>query len=230
MTDTPFITLDDFDRAMKHTGASGHIAVAVSGGADSLALTLLLKDWGDRHGAKITALTVDHGLRAEATREAERVHEMLTPRGISHYTLTLEAPITGDTRIQETARQRRYDTLCDYCDRHGIKTLAVAHHLEDQFETVMMRLSRGSGVTGLSGMSNVRQRSDIRIIRPLLSATKDQLKDVCRNHDALWIEDPTNRDTTHTRILFRQSRDMLAHLGLTPQAVENSRRKISGWW
>jgi|AntRauTorcE11897_2_1112592.scaffolds.fasta_scaffold06090_2 tRNA(Ile)-lysidine synthase len=207
---------------------SDHIAVGISGGADSLALTLLMSGWCQDHEFKLTAFTIDHGLRAEAATEAETVHNLLSARQINHRILKVTDKI-GSTRIQETARQRRYTLLAEACAAEGIKTLAVGHHLEDQFETVLMRLTRGSGLKGLCGMAPVRSlHGGVNLIRPLLDQPKSALTGYCRAQNIKWINDPSNEDTQYTRVQLRQQQDALAEIGLTPAVLESSRRKLAG--
>lgn len=230
MTET-LLTAKHFDDLMRpYSGQlreQGHIGVGVSGGADSLALTLLLSGWCQDHGVKLTAFTIDHGLRPAAADEAQTVHTLLSARNISHRILKITDTI-GSSRIQETARQRRYEKLTDACRAEGIQTLAVGHHLEDQFETVLMRLTRGSGLKGLCGMAPARPLSGgISLIRPLLDQPKAALTGHCQAQNIKWINDPSNEDTQYTRVQLRQQQDALAEIGLTPDSLETARRKLA---
>ena len=130
------------------------LAVAVSGGADSMALTLLAADWAAARRGSIVALTVDHRLRNESRAEAKQVAAWLAARGIEHKILawTGEKPSSD---VQAAAREKRYELLEDWCRRQGILHLLVAHNLDDQAETFLLRLGRGSGLYGLSGMASV---------------------------------------------------------------------------
>src|SRR5690606_3672257 len=126
------------------------------GGGDSMALALLLHDWARARGGKILALTVDHGLRAASAAEARQTAARLAQHGIAHEILAWEGekPCTG---IQQHAREARYRLLRGACEKHGIKTLALAHNAEDQAETFWMRLAHGSGLDGLAGMAAKRE-------------------------------------------------------------------------
>jgi tRNA(Ile)-lysidine synthase len=170
------------------------IGLAVSGGPDSVALMLLA------HRAfpkAVRVATVDHGLRAEAADEAAFVAQLCAERGLPHDILTPSQPITGN--LQSAARTARYQLLDAWADRHGLKWIATAHHADDQLETLLMRVARGSG---LAGLSSIRERNG-RIIRPLLSVTKAELLAVCAEHGVEPRHDPSNRDTEFDRVQFR---------------------------
>ncbi|HZD25370.1 MAG TPA: tRNA lysidine(34) synthetase TilS, partial [Alphaproteobacteria bacterium] len=141
--------------------ATPALAVAVSGGADSLALALLADGWARRRGGVATALTVDHGLRPEAAAEARRVGRWLAARGIPHRILRWRGDKPA-TAVQAKARAARYALLADWCRRHGVLHLLTAHHRGDQAETVLMRLAHGSGVDGLAGMARQRRLEGLR--------------------------------------------------------------------
>lgn len=154
------------------------LAVAVSGGADSLALTLLADEWARSRGGAVLALTVDHGLRPEAADEARMVGRWLAARGIAHAILHYrgERPVAN---IQARARALRYRLLLDRCRAEGVVHLLIAHHREDQSETVLLRLGRGSGVSGLAAMRPIMEMPEARILRPLLSIPRARLAETC---------------------------------------------------
>ncbi len=179
------------------------IAVAVSGGADSLALAYLLYEWSKKQGAKIVALTVNHNFRPEAEEEAATVHEWLAAEGIEHHILTHQGK-KPDANLMEAARELRYHLLISWCNRHDIRHLAVAHHLDDQAETFLLRLERGSGVDGLAAMSPVSARDGIKILRPLLSVPRREIEDYLQERGKIWISDPTNADTKYKRNRLRK--------------------------
>jgi len=154
---TAAVTPADFDAVMGACGPWGlkpRLAVAVSGGADSLALALLAYDWARTRGGEAVALTVDHGLREASAHEARRVGEWLREAGMRHHMLKWHGP-HPTTRIQEAARIARYDLLTRWCRANQIMFLLLAHHRDDQAETYLMRKERGSGPTGLAAMRAV---------------------------------------------------------------------------
>lgn len=179
-----------------------HIAVAVSGGADSMALALLAERWAGERDGRITALTVDHGLRAESPEEAHIVAGWLGARGIAHRILRWrgDKPRTGK---QAAARNARYALMQDWCRREGCLHLLVAHHRQDQAETYLIRLEAGSGPDGLAGMAAIFERRHVRLLRPLLSVDKARLLATLRAQSQDWIEDPSNRDAAYARTRLR---------------------------
>lgn len=167
-----------------------------------MALLLLAHQWAQEKGGHVVALTLDHGLRPDAPQEAKTVQRWAQARQIQHVILTWE----GDkptTRLQEKAREARYQLLTSWCKAHHISTLLLGHHLQDQEETFWMRLSAGSGLDGLTGMRESTTRNGIRIIRPLLHLNKDQLKSFLRAENQPWLEDPSNQNNGFFRARFR---------------------------
>jgi len=180
------------------------LAIAVSGGADSMALSLLAYQWATKNKGKIIALTFDHQLRPESKTEAKQVSDWLSPLGIEHQTLMANThPAEKNGNIQEQARLSRYSSLLDWCRRHHILHLLTGHHQNDQAETLLMRLQRGSGVDGLASIPPVSNRKNVRLLRPLLSLSHKQLCDWLQQHQQQWIEDPSNHNTRYTRTRMR---------------------------
>lgn len=178
------------------------LCIAVSGGADSMALTLLAHHWASKRHGKIIALTVDHRLRSESRREAEQVHAWLTQRNIEHHILTWDFEVE-ETNTQASARAARYQLLTDWCITHGILHLLTAHHQDDQAETILQRLARGSGLEGLCGISPLSYVNGTRLLRPLLSVPKAMLKTYLKQSNQPWVEDPSNADTHYDRNKLR---------------------------
>jgi tRNA(Ile)-lysidine synthase len=204
-----------------------HLAVAVSGGSDSLALALLAHDWVGAQGGALTALTVDHGLRPEARAEALRVGRWLKKRGIRHQILTWtgEKPKQG---LMAAARQARYRLLEDWCQKAGVLHLLLAHQIEDQAETFLMRLARGSGVNGLACMAPVLHTRHVRLLRPLLAVGRDDLKSYLKAQGQAWIDDPSNENPLFERVRLRAGAGALKELGLTASALAASAAKLAG--
>ena len=147
------------------------LAVAVSGGPDSLCLCLLAAGWAAARGGVVSALIVDHGLRPEAAAEARQVAAWLRARRIDHHVLRW-ADVKPATGIQAAAREARYRLLGDWCRAAGILHLLLGHHLDDQAETVALRQARQSGAAGLAGMAAVRELAGLRLLRPFLSGAE----------------------------------------------------------
>lgn len=193
----------------------GDIAVACSGGPDSIALTLLLRDWCESRDCRLAALIVDHRLRDNSTVEARTVQAQLTDLGLDAYILTRPDDDPIDRDIQNRARRLRYELLLDWCGDNGFGDLFLAHHLDDQAETFMMRLGRGSGVQGLSAMAPVEWRGTVRLCRPLLSVPKADLLALLAERGVGYVRDPSNEKDIFTRVRWRKLMPSLEAEGLT---------------
>ena len=191
-----------------------------------MALLHLAREWRDAGGAEIIAATVDHGLRAEARHEAEQVAQCCAALSIPHHILTW----MGDkpaTRLQERARQARYDLLMACARDNRADVIATAHHADDQAETVLFRLLRGSGIAGLAGMELVTMRDEIRLARPLLALTKAQLIAMCEARGQSFIRDPSNEDPRFARTQMRKLITELAEQGLDRDALLRLSRRAA---
>ena len=169
------------------------IAAAVSGGRDSLSLTLLASRWAARRGGDLVAITVDHGLRPESASEARQVGDWLTAHAIHHHVLHWPGPYPT-TGVQAAARQARYRLLTDYCREHAILHLLVGHQREDQAETVWLRRERASGSDGLAAMAAISEQTHLRLLRPLLDVPRERLAATLIAVGQKWIDDPSNDD------------------------------------
>lgn len=201
------------------------IAIAVSGGADSMALALLYKEFlhftGQPHNLMV-ALTVDHQLREESTEEAKQVSFWMEEEGIKHEILTWQHEILK-TQIEEKARQARYELLTKYCQEHNISVLLTAHHAFDQIETFFMRLMRGSGLSGLCCMHPVSCYNGISIIRPLLTIFPHDLKEALdfRFHHS-YLTDPSNFSNQFERVRWRNILKLFEKQGINVKAIIHS--------
>ena len=178
-------------------------AVGVSGGADSLALVYLLKKWSDEFNVRVVALTVNHQLRPEAGAEAEYVALLMKKIGVEHHILHWEGQ-KPEKGIEEAAREARYGLLREWCLKHGVPVLLVAHNKRDQAETFLMRLQRGSGADGLAAMQERTERNGIELWRPLLNVLPEDLRAYLREQGVQWVEDPSNRDDDYLRVRIRK--------------------------
>jgi tRNA(Ile)-lysidine synthase len=203
------ITFSEFEPCLKDI--QGPLAVAVSGGADSMALLLLTHRWVQEKGGHLVALTVDHGLRPESRQEVLRAQKWAQRRGIQHVILNWEGA-KPNSRLQERARENRYHLLTSWCTENGVPTLLLGHHQQDQEETFWLRLTAGSGLEGLSGMKKKSVREGIVLLRPLLGFPKERLKATLAAENQPWIEDPSNESDRFFRGRFRT---LLKEEGLT---------------
>jgi len=201
------------------------IAVAVSGGADSLCLTHLAQEWAKARGIQLTALTVNHGLRKNAAQEAKSVARHMRSIGIKHHILDWKGE-KPTTRIEEKAREARYALLCDFCQRKKIPVLLLAHHRGDNIETFFLRLAKASGLTGLAGMHPFKKREDILLVRPLLDVSKEQIIQFLTHNQIHWIEDPMNQNPMFERVYWRKQWPALEKMGLNPDYLQRTLTRL----
>lgn len=213
------LTLGEFAASLAslaHFETSPFLAVAVSGGPDSLALIILADRWARERGGKICAITVDHQLRPESGAEIRRLREWLSARAISHEILVWsgEKPRTG---IQEAARLVRYRLLGGWCREHACLHLLTGHQRDDQIETHLIRRRAHSGPDGLAGISAIRELADCRLLRPLLGVTRDRLVAFLEAERQPFVTDPSNFDPAFERSRLRHGD------GISASGVELSR-------
>ncbi|MDB5650300.1 MAG: tilS [Hyphomicrobiales bacterium] len=181
-----------------------------------MALLALAADWSKASGhPPVFAATVDHGLRAASADEALMVAEACATLGIPHATLHWSGAKPG-TRIQERARNARYAALCAHAHEIGADTLLTAHHADDQAETILFRLLRGSGIGGLAGMKPSLARDGVAHARPLLSLRKDELVAFCEARGLPFATDPSNVDPRYARTRMRTLAATLEREGMGP--------------
>jgi tRNA(Ile)-lysidine synthase len=194
---------------------AGPVAVAVSGGGDSVALLLLLQETAER---PLAAVTVDHGLRPESAAEAAAVAALCAGRGIGHALLRWDDP-AGAGNLQARAREARRRLIGDWARVGGIGAVALGHTLDDQAETFLLRLARGSGVDGLSGMAPVTRADGLVWIRPLLAVRRAALRAWLSERGVAWADDPSNADPRFERARARALMPLLGTLGLGPERL-----------
>lgn len=201
--------------------AGKKLAVAVSGGVDSVCLV----HWCKLAGLDVVALHVNHGLRAAAEVETQYVRDMCAGLNIpcKIFYWTGDKPATG---LESAAREARYKMMTDFCKANDIYALLVAHQADDQIETFLMNLGRGSGLYGLAAMRRETMRDGVRIVRPLLDVYRDELRVWCDAHNVKYFIDEMNSDPQYTRVKIRQNRHLLADkLGISDArillAIEN---------
>ena len=203
------------------------LVLAVSGGPDSTALLVLVARWraGLRRAPKLVAVTVDHGLRPESRTEAKAVQRLARELKIAHQTVKWigEKPATG---LQEAARNARYALLAKAARKLGASHLVTAHTLDDQAETVLLRLSRGSGLTGLGGMARASELDGLTLLRPFLVVPKARLIATLDAAGIPFAEDPSNLDPRFTRPRLRALMPTLAEEGLAPERLSVLARRV----
>jgi tRNA(Ile)-lysidine synthase len=198
----------------------GAMGVAVSGGSDSVALLRLLCNLGRGQGRKIYAATVNHNLRAEAKDEAEFVAKLCRKLNVPHQILSWDN-WDGRGNLQSAARDARKGLLTHWAQQVGLNTVAIGHTQDDQAETFLLRLARGSGVDGLSGMRHISGNKPVWV-RPMLGISRKDLRDYLSHLGQSWIEDPSNKDEKYDRVKMRNAMPLLAELGLTSERLANT--------
>jgi len=208
------ISAQDAKRLFADWKAAPAIVLAVSGGPDSIALMWLAARWRSTlaRGPRLIAVTVDHGLRAEAAAEARDVKRLARTLDLTHRTMrwTGEKPKTG---LPAAARTARYRLLAQAARASGATHVLTAHTRDDQAETVLMRLLRGSGIGGLAAMARESERDGVLLARPFLHVSKSQLVATLKKAKIGFADDPTNRDTNFTRPRLREIMPVLAAEG-----------------
>ena len=201
------------DFAQKYSGK--RLAVAVSGGVDSICLL----HWAARCNLDITALHVNHGLRDAADIETQYVIELCKKLQIPYQVFywTDDKPTAG---LEAAARDARYKFMTDWCLENNIDALMIAHQADDQIETFLMNLSRGSGVSGLSAMQPESYRNGVKIVRPLLGIFRSELIKYCDENNIKYFADEMNEDERYTRVKIRKNRHLLSEkLGISDTRI-----------
>jgi len=197
------------------------IAVAVSGGGDSMALLHMLA----QNGAGLRAVTVDHDLRKESAAEAQFVAETCRNLSVQHHILKWQNQGRSGN-LQDAARRARQTLIGDWAKMQGITHIALGHTLDDQAETVLLRLARGSGVDGLSGMAVMRQDKGLTWVRPLLQVKRQALRDYLTAQNRTWIDDPSNDDPRFDRVKARLALAHLKDLGIEAEGLASTADKM----
>ena len=195
--------------------------IAVSGGPDSLALTALAKAYSYEYKCRIYYVLIDHNLRKNSSKEAQSVKKLLKKYKINLTILKNKKSISRN--IQSQARSVRYNLLTNFCKKKGVKTILTAHNLEDQVETFFIRLSRGSGLQGLSSMKQINKISaNISLMRPMLDFKKIQLIKISKLVFGKYYKDPTNKDTKYLRTRIRNLQESLEDSGINYDQINKS--------
>jgi tRNA(Ile)-lysidine synthase len=202
------------------------IAVAVSGGSDSMAVLHLFSRLAGHRGGTVQAVTVDHRLRREAAEEARFVARACDRIGVSHETLVWEhGEITGN--LQDQARRARHALIAGWARQNGIGDVVLGHTADDQAETFLMGLAREAGIDGLSGMRRSWQEGGVRWARPYLQTPRRDLRAYLTRHGIGWVEDPSNADERFLRVRARHALVALAPLGITAEGLARAASNLA---
>ena len=201
------------------------IAIAVSGGVDSMVLMNLAKESDFLNDKNVFILVVDHGLRAESKQEAKFVKNEAKKLGFPTRILKWKGS-KPNKRIQEEARNKRYSLLINFCRENNINNLYLAHHLDDQIETFLFRMFRGSGLQGLTSFSSSYERNGLTLIRPLIDTPKSELISYARRKKINWVEDPSNKNQKYDRVKLRKVLPLIYKEGFDKKVFLKSVKKL----
>ena len=200
--------------------------VAVSGGPDSLALVALTKSYNFLKKTKFYYAIVDHNIRKNSHIEAKKVKKLLKKKNINLKIFLNKKKIIKN--VQAEARNTRYDILTNYCKKKGAKVLLTGHNLEDQVETFLIRLSRGSGLKGLSAMNPLsRINNQVSLFRPLLDTKKKFLIKISKNVFGTYFKDPSNKSQKYLRTKVRNLKKPLENSGIKYEKIFRSIQNLS---
>ena len=200
--------------------------VAVSGGPDSLALVALTKAYAFQKKTKFYYVLVDHNIRKDSNKEAKKVKILLNSKKISLKVFSNRKNITNN--IQAKARNLRYEILLNFCKKNKVKILLTAHNLEDQVETFFIRLSRGSGIKGLSAMRPLsKMNASVNLYRPLLDVKKKFLIKISKSIFGKYFKDPSNKDLKYLRTKIRTLKKPLEKSGIKYEQIFRSIQNLS---
>ncbi len=178
-----------------------------------MALLLLMERWARENDARLSAVTLDHGLRPEAAGEAAMVAAFCAGRGIPHDTLKWRG-WDGAGNVQAAAREARYRLIAEWAQAKGVEAVCLGHTRDDQAETFLMRLARKAGSDGLRGMERDFERNGARWVRPVLSLERTALRGFLERQGVGWVDDPSNADESFDRVKARKALECLAPLGI----------------
>jgi tRNA(Ile)-lysidine synthase len=203
------------------------IAVAVSGGSDSLSLTLLLKEFCEERNIKLQAITIDHKMRKNSSEEALELSKILKKQKIPHQILEIDHKKIPQTNIEAKLREARYEILYNFCLKNQIKLLFLGHIQGDIAENFLIRLFRGSGLDGLSSISEISEFKKLKLIRPLLDFTKDELQNYLKEKNIKWFEDESNNDEKFLRNKIRNFFNQFEEKNLIQKRIKSATDEIS---
>ena len=205
--------------------SDNEIAVGLSGGPDSMALCHMLST---SYQGKVHAIYVHHGLRLEAEQEAKDIEAWIKdwPQ-ITFKILRRDSENISDSKVQESAREDRYKLISEYCAQNNISQLYLAHHQDDQAETFLFRLAKGSGLDGLCAMSAISTYNEnLSLIRPLLHTPKVELVEYCNSQNISFLKDPSNEDVKYARVRIRKARQVLEEEGLSSKRLDITAKRL----
>ncbi len=203
------------------------IAVAISGGSDSMALTILLQKFCLEKKIKLSAITINHNMRESSTIEASQLHQILRKKKITHEILEIDPKKIPTSNIEARLREARYELLYQSCIKQKIEFLFLGHQLDDVAENFLIRLFRGSGLDGLSSMQELASFKKIKLARPLLNSSKIELQRFLFDQNVEWFEDESNLDEKFLRNKIRNFLDTIPDKNLIQKRIKNTSDELT---
>lgn len=201
------------------------VAVAVSGGSDSLALTFLLDEFCKKNKIELLAVTIDHKMRLSSSKEAQELNKLLTKHKIKHQILAIKKSFK--TNIEANLREERYNLLYEFCIENKIENLFLAHIKSDLAENFLIRLFRGSQIDGLSAISEISDFKKIKLLRPLIATNKEELQTYLKTKKINWFEDESNQDEKFLRNKIRKFLNSFEDKDLIADRIVATSRNLS---
>ena len=214
------ITDADFEKQLKLLGVNSNFVVALSGGPDSLALLYLAKNFAKKNNLKFIAVSIDHNLREDSSKEIAWIKKLMKKEKVSFVSKKIIKKISPSNTLS-TARKHRYELLIGVCKKNKFNYLLTAHHLDDEIETFLMRLIRGSGIKGLSSLKPVSKYKggEINLVRPLLKYSKKCLIKYLAKIKQFYVHDNTNQNMKYDRSRIRAIAENLINEGLDKKRI-----------
>ncbi len=203
------------------------IAVAISGGSDSMALTLFLQEFCLKNKIELFAITINHKIRASSDKESLKLNNFLKKQKIPHQILEISWQEKPTSNLEAKMREARYELLYSYCAENKIKYLFLGHHLGDAAENFLIRLFRGSGLDGLCPILEISDFKKIKLVRPLLNFHKEELQSFLKANKIKWFEDESNEDEKFLRNKIRKFLDSFPEKNLIEKRINNSSEEIA---
>jgi tRNA(Ile)-lysidine synthase len=215
--------IESAQRALSSVAGDGVVGLAVSGGGDSMAMLHLMAQVATR---PLAVATVDHGLRAGSASEAAQVAQVCAGLGLPHEVLVWShGAVTGN--LMDAARRARYELLADWALAHRVNSVMVAHTADDQAETVLLGLARAAGLDGLAGMRTSWRQAGMAFHRPLLGATRADLRGYLQRQGLWFVDDPSNDDPAFDRVKMRRALAGLRQVGITAEGLATVARNLA---
>ena len=200
----------------KHLKAKKFV-IGVSGGSDSLALVYLSKLYSQERKVKFEGIIVDHGVRKGSDKEAKKVKQILLKNKVKSHIFKIK--FNNIKNFHSEARKKRYEKIISFCKKNRVKNILLGHHLDDQIENFYIRLSRGSGLTGLSPIKKVSNFKNLYFLRPLLNIKKQDLIKISKKYFNFYVKDPSNFDNKYLRSRVRKLRSFMEREGFGDQRL-----------